>query len=134
MDQNQNAEQGATTPPPSASPMASAPAPAPAPAHAGSTGMAVLAYLSVLVLIPYLSGKNDPFVHYHVKQGVTLFGIEVLIWLVTSFIWFFGPLLMLIQLIDLAILVLAIIGIMHAVKGEQKPLPIIGGFAAGLNI
>lgn len=129
MDQNQNAGQGAGAPqgaPPSGG--------APMPSHDKNVAMAVLAYLSILVLVPYLTAKNDPFVHFHVKQGATLFGIEVLVWIVTSFLWFIRPIWLLAELVDLVLLVLVILGIVNAVKGEQKPLPLVGDFASGLNI
>jgi uncharacterized membrane protein len=95
---------------------------------------AVLAYLGVLVLIPYFMAKEDPFVFFHVKQGAALFGVEVLLWIVVSFLWLFPPLFIVFQIIELIILVLAILGIINAVQGKTKELPHIGSFAARLPL
>jgi uncharacterized membrane protein len=96
-----------------------------------NTLMAVLAYLGILILVPFLTdAKKDPFVKFHLKQGVALIIVEVvggfigaipiLGWLIGWIIW-------------LAILVLAIIGIMNASSGKEKELPFVGGFAKNLN-
>ncbi|GAF91940.1 unnamed protein product, partial [marine sediment metagenome] len=43
-----------------------------------NTGMAIVAY--ILFFIPLLTdAKNDPFVKYHVKQGLSLFLVAVVI-------------------------------------------------------
>ena len=91
-----------------------------------NTGMAVVAY--ILFFIPLLTdAKKDPFVKYHVKQGLALFLSCIAIWILGSIMaflpiigWFF------ITILDVLLLVLFIIGIMNAIKGEEKPLPVIG--------
>jgi uncharacterized membrane protein len=95
-----------------------------------NTGMAIVAY--VVFFIPLLTeDKNDPFVKFHVKQGLTLF----VAWIGAGFVsmvpfigWTLAPFL------SLAMLVLMGLGIYGAHKGEQKPLPLIGGFADRFNI
>ncbi|MCR4330613.1 MAG: hypothetical protein NUV49_01900 [Patescibacteria group bacterium] len=97
-----------------------------------NTVMAVVAY--ILFFIPLLTdAKNDPFVKYHVKQGLVLFIAYVVVMILswTPIVW---SLYGLIMLLNLGLLVLLIIGIMHAVNGEQKPLPFIGKFADKINI
>lgn len=97
-----------------------------------NTVMAVVAY--ILFFIPLLTdAKNDPFVKYHVKQGLVLFIAYVIVMVLswTPFVW---SLYGLIMLLNLGLLVLLIIGIMHAINGEQKPLPLIGQFADKINI
>ncbi len=88
-------------------------------------GMAIVAY--IIFFIPLLTeAKNDPFVRYHVKQGLVLFIgyiIEMFVGAIPYVGWIISPLL------GLFLLVLFIIGIMNALKGEQKPLPVIGKFA-----
>ncbi len=90
-----------------------------------NTGMAVIAY--IIFFLPLLTeAKKDPFVKYHVKQGLTLFlagiiariivYIPVIGWIL---IWPFNVLL----------LILFVIGVMNALGGKQEPLPIIGKFA-----
>jgi uncharacterized membrane protein len=90
-----------------------------------NTGMAVLAY--IIFFIPLLTdAKNDPFVKYHVKQGLVLF----IGWIVEMFVgvipfagWIIAPLL------GVFLLVLFIIGIVNAVNCKEKPLPVVGSFA-----
>lgn len=91
--------------------------------------MAILAYIGILILIPFLVEKNDPFVKFHIKQGLVLFIIEVIIWVILYMGFFFYMLWPLIQLINLCVLVLAIIGIVNAAQGKEKELPLVGSFA-----
>lgn len=95
-----------------------------------NTGMAIVAYL--IFFVPLLTeAKDDPFVKYHVKQGLVLF----LAWIALSIFamvpvigWVLGPIL------SLGLLVLMVIGILNAVNGESKELPLIGQYAAKINL
>lgn len=103
--------------------------PSPAPQAQGghkNTGMAVVAY--ILFFIPLLTdAKNDPFVKFHVKQGLVLFIGWVIVWVIG---WFISYLLWpIISLLDLALFVLMIVGIINAVNGKTEPLPVVGKFA-----
>ena len=94
-------------------------------------GMAVIAY--IIFFIPLITeAKDDPFVKYHVKQGLVLFIFAVIAWFVSSVIpvigWF-----ILSPLSNLAILVFMIIGIINAANGVEKPLPFIGSFSDKLK-
>lgn len=96
-----------------------------------NTGMAVIAY--IIFFIPLLTdSKNDPFVKYHVKQGLVLFICSVVVWFIARAIpvlgWIMSPLL------NIAILVLLIIGVINAVNGVEKPLPFVGTFADKIKI
>ncbi len=90
-----------------------------------NTGMAVIAY--IIFFIPLLTdAKNDPFVKYHVKQGLVLFIgyiVEMFIGMIPIIGWILYPLL------GIFLFIMFIIGIMNAVGGKEKPLPVIGGFA-----
>jgi len=89
-------------------------------------GMAVVAY--IIFFIPLLTdAKNDPFVKYHVKQGLVLFIFGVAIWFVINVIPVFG--LVIAPILNVALLVLLILGIVNAVNGVEKPLPLIGHFS-----
>ncbi len=88
--------------------------------------MGVLAYLGILVLIPFFVAKNEPFVKFHVKQGLVLFVIEIAVYLLFSMFWSFW---MLVQLLDLAVIVLSIIGIINVVQAKEKELPLVGQFS-----
>ena len=95
-----------------------------------NTGMAMVAY--IVFFIPLLTeSKDDPFVKFHIKQGLTLF----VAWIAMGFAsmipligWTLAPFL------SLAMLALMVIGIMNAGKGEKKPLPLIGKYADNFKI
>ncbi len=91
-------------------------------------GMAVLSYFGLLILIPVFIARNDPFVRYHINQGLVLFLVDIICGIIGSII---GAIPVVGGIITLAlgivIFVLFIIGIINAVKGEMKPLPLIGG-------
>lgn len=91
--------------------------------------MAVLSYLGVLCLVPLIAVKNNEFVQYHAKQGLTLFIAEIATMLV-SWIPFIGWLVGFVAWILWVIL--SIVGIMNVVNKKKKPLPVIGGFAKSL--
>ena len=90
-----------------------------------NTGMAVVAY--ILFFLPLLTeAKKDPFVKYHVKQGLTLFlaGLVARIIIMIPFIGW-----MLLWPYNIFVFILFIIGVMNALGGKQEPLPLIGKFA-----
>ena len=87
-----------------------------------NTGMAVVAY--ILFFIPLLTdAKNDPFVKYHVKQGLVLFLAWVAVSIVSMVIW-------MLSILNIGLLVLLVLGILNAVHGKEEPLPLIGQYAS----
>lgn len=93
--------------------------------------MGVLSYLGPLVIVPYLTAKNDSFVKFHIKQGVFLLIVEVAVWIIAPIFWVLWPLL---QLVNLVTLILAIIGIVNVVRHKEQLLPLVGKYAASINI
>ena len=91
----------------------------------------VLAYLGPLVIVSYLVGKGDEFIKFHTKQGLVLFAIEIVLWVLGSMAWQFW---MFYNLINLAMLVLTILGIVNVVQNKEKELPLIGGLASFIKI
>jgi uncharacterized membrane protein len=96
---------------------------------------AVLAYVSILFLVPLLAAKGSRYARYHTNQGVVLFltafvcwlGIDILTrFLIASgfilFVQFFLP------VVFIGNLVLIVLGIINAAQGVCKPLPVIGQF------
>ncbi|SEC47105.1 hypothetical protein [Paenibacillus sp. GP183] len=86
-------------------------------------GMAVLAY--IIFFIPLLAAKDSRFAMYHANQGLVLFLGAVASNIVLGMIPIIGWILL--PFANLAILVFAIIGIINAANGRNKPLPLIGG-------
>jgi uncharacterized membrane protein len=92
--------------------------------------MAVLAYFGILVIIPLLMVKNDPFVKYHIRQGLVLLIALIIAFAISTvpiFGWFLGWILW------LGCFVLMIMGIINAVNGQTKELPLIGQFGSKFN-
>lgn len=89
--------------------------------------MGILSYIGPLIIIPYIVAKDDPFVKFHIKQGLVLLVIEAVVWVLgTMLTW---QLAMLIGIINLATIVLSIIGIVNVVQGKEKELPLVGTFS-----
>lgn len=88
--------------------------------------MAVLAYIGPLVIVSYVTAKDDAFVKFHIAQGLVLFVIEVGVWVLGMMMWQLWPLF---SIINLATFILSIIGIINAVKGKEEELPLVGKFS-----
>ncbi|MDR1808211.1 MAG: hypothetical protein LBR33_09930 [Propionibacteriaceae bacterium] len=87
--------------------------------------MAVLAYLGPLVLVPLFAAKHSPFARFHTNQGLVL----LVAWVLQSILQgILGGFLLntLLWLVGVAILVLAILGIVNAVNGKTEKLPLVG--------
>ena len=100
-------------------------------------GMAILAYLWLLVLIPYFVAQHSKFVRFHVNQGIILTGSTIIYSIIAKIIleassifsYNFADLISSVLSIgNLILLILAIIGIFNVFKGEMKDLPVIGHF------
>ncbi len=85
-------------------------------------GMAVLAYLGILVLIPLFARKDSSFARYHSNQGLILLICWVIVAILRRIWWLLGTVGGLIGFI------LMIIGIVNAANGRAKELPIVGKF------
>ena len=90
--------------------------------------MGILAYFGILFLVPYLAAKESPFAKFHANQGCILFIAGIAMYVVAFVLAFipFGGFIA--YLLYLGIFVLMILGIVNAVKGEMKELPLIGKF------
>lgn len=87
----------------------------------------VLSYLGPLVIISFLMAKDNSFVKFHIKQGAVLFVIEIIIWIISSMFWLY-QFWMILNLVNLFVLVLSIVGIINVVQHKEKELPLIGQF------
>jgi uncharacterized membrane protein len=103
------------------------------PAVENDTLMGVLCYLGPLVIIPYMTSLDNPFVKFHVKQGIVLFGLEVILYIAGA-MFLFGGLYPIIMLLNLGTLILTIIGIVNVVGKKEVALPLIGQFADKVKI
>jgi uncharacterized membrane protein len=104
--------------------------------------MAILAY--IFFFVPLLAGayKTSPYVKYHTNQGTVLFiaavaynialnilSAAITAVAITAGLWgLLATLSTLFLLLSLVTLAFVILGIVAAVNGQLKPLPIIGKF------
>lgn len=87
--------------------------------------MGVLAYIGILFLVPLLAKKESTYCQFHANQGLLLFIVMVVVnilYVIPVIGWILGFIL------GIVCLVFAIMGIINAVKGEAKELPIIGKY------
>jgi len=104
---------------------------APVPKAEKNTGMAIVAY--ILFFVPLLTdAKNDPFVKYHVKQGLVVFVGWIIVAIISAILpW---SLWIISRLLNVLLLVLVVMGIMNASQGKQNPLPVVGNLAEKIKI
>ena len=86
---------------------------------------AVVAYLSILCIVPLLLKKDNKFVVFHAKQGLVLFIGEVAVFIlgVVSFLGFIK---------QLGILVFgfaSLFGIIQALMGKYTKIPVVSTIA-----
>lgn len=111
------------------------PPPPAAPSGSGNkTGMLVLSYLGLLALIPLLVEKDDPEVQWHAKHGLVQLALFVVIGVAMNVIAVtgIGALLTcgIMPFVSLAWLVIAILSIVKATKGERFIIPGVSEFAS----
>lgn len=89
--------------------------------------VAAIGYVWILCFVPLLLKRDSKFAQYHGKQALVLFIIEVIV----SFIaWV--PVIG--WILAIAVIILAVMGIMQALQGNYWEMPLVGKFAKKLNI
>ena len=87
--------------------------------------IAILCYFGLFMLIPYLTRPNSNFIKYHSNQGVLIL-IATILSSVVMIIPILGWILGIVGYIFIT--VFFFIGIKNVLKGEIKPLPLIGKY------
>ncbi|MGM5480036.1 MAG: DUF4870 domain-containing protein [Nanobdellota archaeon] len=95
---------------------------------------AILAYFFPIGLIWYLVDENmkkNKFAQFHVYQGLVLAITAIILSIVAVILTAIslGFLFFIAWIVNIAMLVLFIIGIINSAQGEEKPLPVIGHHA-----
>lgn len=86
--------------------------------------MAVLAYIGILVLIPLFCAKDSKFARFHTNQGLVLF-VAGLVCGVLAKIKIIG---FVFRILGIVVIAMAIIGIIYAIQGKAKELPVVGNW------
>lgn len=85
-----------------------------------------LSYIGFLCLVPLLARGESEFAKFHAKQGVVL----LILWIIGGILTFIG----IGVVIQIATVVLSIIGLINVNDGKMKDLPVIGEWAKKLDI
>lgn len=84
---------------------------------------AILAYFSILCIIPLILKKDNDFVLFHGRQGLVIFVGEVAVFIMSVVMpWIFRPGMFI-------LLVLSFFGFIAVLKGHYLKLPIIAEIA-----
>ena len=100
--------------------------------------LALFSYLGILVLIPILAAPNSKFARFHANQGIVLCICEIGWSIVSTIIslilgaigfWVLSLLFSFVAFVVWVVfLVFMIMGIVNAVGGKAKALPLLGNF------
>ena len=123
-------QQNGVSQPPSAAPEV--------PAAAGDSGdhdgiMLFLSYFGIFALIPYLTVKDDEFVKWHAKQGLTFLGATIALSIIFAVVtpipvigWIIGLGSILVWV---GIVVIWVVALIKAFGGERWRIPIVADLA-----
>lgn len=89
--------------------------------------VAAIGYIWILCFVPLFLKRQSAFCQFHAKQGLVLFIIEVVGWLV-----FWIPVIGWLLLVF--IILLAVMGFVNALQGNFWKMPIIGDLADKINL
>jgi uncharacterized membrane protein len=94
--------------------------------------IAWVSYITIIGwIVAYVNHSNalvkSPLATFHLRQSFGLMVAYFAIWIVSLMLIFIIPFLgTVIWLLYLVVLVFWVIGLVNAINGEQKPLPVIG--------
>ena len=89
---------------------------------------AVLCYIGILIVVPLLVKKDDPYVNWHIKQGIVVLAIIIGSLIASAWIERLG------NLMFLLILIVDLIAAVQALMGRRWKIPLIGDIANKFNI
>lgn len=95
--------------------------------------MAILAYILFIIPLVVEEAKKNKFAMFHTEQAIVIFIVNI-IGLILGTIGSFVCIGAIFYLINLGAFVLWIMGLINAIQGEVKPLPLIGQFAEKFNL
>jgi uncharacterized membrane protein len=93
--------------------------------------IAAIGYLGILCLVPLLLKKDSPYAQFHGKQGLVILIAWLLLWvgnivpLLGQIVWAVGSVIL---------VILIIMGIIHALNGEYWEVPVLGKYAKQIKL
>lgn len=95
--------------------------------------LSAMCYLPMGFILAMVTKPKSPFCKFHTKQGLALFLISIAAIIFLAILsLFMGSFLVIFYL--LAYIVIAILGALHAIKGEMWPLPLIAQFLPRVDL
>lgn len=92
--------------------------------------LAIISYISIIgwliAYFQYKDSKRDPFVSYHLKQSLGIAVISIVLGIAINVVVRMVPALAMVVYANIAILVLWVLGILNALNGLKKPVPVVG--------
>ncbi len=92
--------------------------------------LAIINYITIFGwLYVYITTKGtaDKLVKYHQRQFLGLFIISVLFSVALNVVAMIVPALAILSFVSLAFVILWIFGLINAINGVEKPIPVVGG-------
>lgn len=89
-----------------------------------NTLMAAIAYIGPLVIVPLVAAKDSKFARFHTNQGLILFLLAIacsILRKIKVIGWLFS-------VCGAVIFILAVVGIVYALQGKAKELPVVGNW------
>jgi len=96
-------------------------------AEAGKT-MAIIAYFIFFVPLLVDEARNNKFAMYHTEQSIVLLILQIIVNIIGVITCGIG------YILYLPVLVFYVMGIINAVQGQAKPLPLVGQFGEKFNL
>ena len=96
--------------------------------------ISLFSYLGILFLIPLFARPQSQYARFHVNQGIVLFITNIIVGIIQRVLRAIAgdsllslPISLINAALGILILVFVIMGIVNAVGGKAKELPLIGG-------
>lgn len=89
---------------------------------------AALCYVSVLVFVPLLTRKQDPFINFHIRQGLLVLVATILSLIVAAWQQWLGNMLFLL------IVVVDLLALVQTLQGKSWKIPGLGSLAEKIKI
>ena len=86
--------------------------------------IALFAYLGILFIVPLIAGKDSRYARFHTNQGIILFIFSFLITTLSAL----PTVGRAFALCHVLVVIFVILGIINAVTGKARELPLIGKF------
>src|SRR3990167_9470086 len=81
--------------------------------------LSAIGYVWILCLAPLFLKRNSRYAQFHAKQGLVLFILEVIGWLI-----FWIPLIG--WVLFIYVIIMAVMGIMNSLQGNWWEMPVLG--------